>query len=183
MVIIILVTLLLLFLLDTARKAQVKTRELAYQYRLYALRDELREKVIQGAIDRDDWVFDFLDSSIAKSISLIHYISVYRLLVVFFVHRRDPAFHGLQKHLDYELDKPDKLCLKEIRNEFAKTIADYLGDRHWELKLLGRVAFIWITVWTNFKSLIAHQVTEYPETSTIEQFSPEAKKVIKLSFA
>ena len=167
MVIIILVTLLLLFLLDTARKAQVKTRELTYQYRLYALRDELREKVMQGVINRDDWVFDFLDSSIAKSISLIHYISLYRLLVVFFVHRRDPAFRSLQKHLDYELDKPDKLCLKEVRNEFAKTIADYLGDRHWELN----------------KSLIAHQVTEYPETSTIEQFSPEAKKVIKLSFA
>ncbi|MCJ7633352.1 hypothetical protein MUP77_13315 [Candidatus Bathyarchaeota archaeon] len=186
MLIIILATFVLLFLLDSALKMETKTIEVLYRFRLYALRDKLREEAMQRVIDPADWVFDFLDSSIAKSISIISQFSLYKLLVVYFVHKNDPRFESARKHLEVELNKPEKLPLKQIRDEFASIMADYLLDKHRELKPLLSLAHMSVYLWTRLKGMwdkVAEQVPAYPETSTIEHFSPQGKKGIKLSAA
>ena len=53
-----------------------------YKYKFYALRDELRDKVISGKIKKHNWVFSYLDSSISKSIVSLKYVNLWSAVLL-----------------------------------------------------------------------------------------------------
>jgi len=176
MLIIFITFLLFLFLLEKTYKAHIETTILTYKYRFYALRDELRENVMNGNVKMSDWVFDYLDSSIAKTIGYLNEISLYKLAIIYLIHRHDPKLERAIKHLERELDKPKKAVLKNIHKKFTNEVSEYLLRKHWEIKPLTILAVlpftISVTIWEFFKSKwerITVRATEY-QYSTLNEY-------------
>src|SRR5436189_157663 len=87
---------------------------LEHQFRFYALRDDLRESVVRGEIRKDNWVFQYLDSTIAKLISQLSTMSVWRVLsMMLFYHKSERTKVALE-HLHREMQKPGNEPLKKI---------------------------------------------------------------------
>lgn len=168
MLIIFITILSLLFLLERAFKTRTETKVLKYSNCLYALRDELRERVIQGDINKNDWVFDYLDSSITKTITQLSKISFYTLLIIYLIRNRDPYFNKAQKHLERALKKPGKAPIKNIHDRYVKILDNYILDKHL-ISLTSLPFSIWLTTKGIYKNL-TKQATEYPEFSTLYDY-------------
>lgn len=57
---------------DRLHRTHIQNRTLASKYRLFEIRDYLRESASRGEVNPKNWVFQFLDSSISKTISRIN---------------------------------------------------------------------------------------------------------------
>ncbi len=164
-----------LILLDRLRRIRVDTIVRQHQFDLYALRDELREAVLHGEIDPKNWVFQYLDSSIVKTISYLKNINLWRLLFVALTYRRDQRFLIAREHLQRELDKPSNKYLAEIHDKYAYALVCFMISRHTSLKvsLLNLFAAIEAVQYLKRKlDRLIEYVTELPETSTLEEHVP-----------
>jgi hypothetical protein len=181
MLFIIITFLFLVHFLEKSYRGRIETNTLQYQYCLYALRDELREYVIKGEVNKDDWVFDYLDSSITKTISYLQSISIYKICVVYLIYRGDAKFRQARKHLERELNKPEKTPLKQVDDKLFIILTKYLISRHMGLGLLSHLAIIPIafikSVVENLKAKweeYTKQAIESPQYSTIDRFCPQS---------
>lgn len=172
-----------LIFLDRLRRMRVDTIVRQHQFTLYALRDELREAAMRGEVDPKNWVFQYLDSSIVKTISYLKNINLWRLLFVALTYRRDHRFLIAREHLQRALDKPSNKYLADIHDKYAYTLGFFLISRHPSLKV-----FMWIFLWNLFAAIKTMQylkrkldrpefLTEVPETSTLEEHVPELAQV------
>ncbi len=167
-----------LILLDRLRRIRVDTIVRQHQFDLYALRDELREAVLHGEIDPKNWVFQYLDSSIVKTISYLKNINLWRLLFVAGTYRRDRRFLVAREHLQHELEKPSNKLLADIHDKYAYNLGCFMISRHPSLK--GLIVFLWnlfaaIETMQNLKRELDRFIeflTEVPETSTLEEHVP-----------
>ena len=161
-----------LFVLESFRKRRIEALFLDYKYRLYALRDELRELVLKGEIKNRNWVFLYLDSSIVRTINYIHKLNIYQGLFLFFMHREDNRVIRAREQLLTELQKPCNLELKRIHEKYGKILGCFMFERHRALSNFALITFVisYITKkkWEEFLETI----TELPETSTITHVSP-----------
>ena len=89
MLYLILSILMLVILLDRLHSLRVADKALRHQYRLYALRDALREAAIAGKVNPRSWVFGYLDSSIAKTIDRLPQISLWQGLALYLAYKHD----------------------------------------------------------------------------------------------
>lgn len=179
-----------LFIVDRWRRLQQESLVVRYKYRLYALRDELREHVIEGRIQNNNWVFDYLDSSITKACDILKFVHIGRLFVVVLYDRNDARFERAQQHLEQQLKKPECAHLKDVRDKFGEILGEYFCEKH---NVLVGGSFFFLRVLRNvvvhvprflrkivrpcnqikdlFKRSI-RELTESPETSTLDIFSP-----------
>src|SRR5689334_11097614 len=97
----------MLIMLEGARRDKHGTLALEYQYRLFALRDELREHVIANPKLAKSWVFFFLDSTITKLVTLLPGLSIWKMIGLLFVYRRSERMHRHRLHLEREYRKPE----------------------------------------------------------------------------
>ena len=164
--------------IDRLRKMRVDTIVRQHQFVLYALRDELREAVMRREVDPRNWVFQYLDSSIAKTIHYLGKVNLWRLLSIGMTYRRDPKFLLARQHLQRELKKPSNKFLTNVHNKYAHTLGNFLISRHPSLKV-----FVWILLWNLIAAIRTMQylkrkldrpefLTEVPETSTLEEHVP-----------
>src|SRR6266404_4635737 len=102
-------------------RADLKTTITKYQFDLYRLRDKLREAAMLHQIKHEDWVFLYLDSSIAKTIEMLDQITIWHITVVMLTFEEDQRFIRAREHLHRELSKPGKRFLAEIYNEYFDT--------------------------------------------------------------
>ncbi len=171
------------------RKVKINSLVEKYQFQLYVLRDELREYVMAGEINKTNWVFDYLDSSISKACDTLQWVNIYRLFVIVITDRNDTKLERAQRHLEKELEKPSNFNLKSIHEKFVEIISNYFYEKHKIIFGFAR-ALIWTinnkprtlrktTTFVNktknfFKNGI-RELTESPETSTLVLFSPAYK--------
>ena len=64
-------------LLEGVRRQKKEVLVLKYKYQFFALRDELREYAIENPEIAKNWVFQYLDSTIAKTIKLLPKLSLW----------------------------------------------------------------------------------------------------------
>src|SRR6266700_1881085 len=98
--------LIALFFLESARGEREMVIVRQHQDRLFALRDSLREQAVRKPSIARNWVFQYLDSTIAKSISLLPKLSIWHALALMIAHRNDSGLERLVKQLNHEYDKP-----------------------------------------------------------------------------
>jgi len=101
-----------------------------YRYRLFQLRDKLREIVVRDPVARRSWVFAYLDSTTAKAISILPKVSVWRLLALACVYRDDEGYQILSTNLERELAKPQFSDLRKCEKELTAILFDFLVARH-----------------------------------------------------
>jgi hypothetical protein len=160
--------LLVAHLLDRVHSLRLSDKAARHQYQLYEIRDHLREAAIHGDVDPRHWVFQYLDSSIAKTIDRLPKISLWQGLALWWVYRNNTAVMTAHDQLEQDLAKPGNEVLRRVYALYDGTIMLYLMDRH--------LVFRWMV--TNLyllqKSLqaVARVQTKAPATSTlVESFA------------
>jgi hypothetical protein len=161
--------------LDYLSRFKRKTVVLEHQFRLYALRDSLRELVMKGEVKASNWVFQYLDSSIAKSIERLPLISVWRVCGMMAFQPEDRKLPVLIDHLQRELSKPGNEALQRIHLHYLAEMGAFLIHRHKTLRFsLGTLCSLFnLQKWvrTNFR-LAKQLLTASSETSTLSEFVP-----------
>ncbi|NVM57856.1 MAG: hypothetical protein HWN51_07040 [Desulfobacterales bacterium] len=164
-----------LIFLDRLRRMHINTIVRKYQFNLFALRDELREATMHGEVDPKNWVFLYLDSSIAKTIRYLGEINLWRLFFIAMTYRRDRKFLVAREHLQHELKKPSNKFLADIHEKYIYALGCFFINRHPTLKisLLNLFAAIETAQYLKRKwDRLMELLTEVPETSTLEEYVP-----------
>jgi hypothetical protein len=128
-------TLVLLAMYSDLRAERRRTFLTERRYKLYALRDELRTRAVSHPEFGKGWLFEYLDSTIAKAIVLLPYFSVWRLAFIDVSHHEQ--LKQLNEKLEIERARPYNRGLESIVQEFANQINKFLFHRHW---LLSKIA-------------------------------------------
>lgn len=160
-------------LLGKAYRERLEIKVLKFKYRLYSIRDELRELTMNGLVNKDDWVFDYLDSSIAKTISFLEEFSIYKLLILYMIYHNNESLATTKEMLIKEFEKPAKEHLFEVYKKYCRTLSEYTYDKHTEIRILMNLLFYSFQIkdfCTKNWDKLNEGATEYPETSTLNKF-------------
>ena len=146
---------------------------LQHQFRLYALRDEVRAAVMRGEIQANNWVFQYLDSSLAKTINALPSVSFWRVgsMVVFSPY--EPKLKIRLDHLFGELRKPENEALTKIYLHYLAEVGFFLSRQHSNLWMVvsGVFRLLKLGKWLKEKFRLAKEIlTAAPETSTLPEF-------------
>jgi hypothetical protein len=174
----ILVAFVLILFLESARRQRKEVLVQEYQYRLFALRDELREYAMRDPRISQNWVFKYLDSTIAKSIRFMPSFSIWFLIGLMLTHGYDDRFEKLTKHLEREYDKPENSVHRQIAAKLTYILQEYILKRHVLMIFVSFcAAALPATVVASIKRLKRKSLAlaiESPETSTLHSFAPKA---------
>jgi len=175
---IVVVAFLLLLFLESVRRERNEILVLQYKYRFFAIRDELRQYAIDNPEVAQNWVFQYLDSTIAKTIKALPRINIWYLLGLWLTHRKDSRIERARRALEREYIKTKNQKHKEIEEKCMNVLADFMLSRHRLLLVVSVSAMILpaaiTTVIREIKKRSLELVVESPETSTLHQFVPAA---------
>jgi hypothetical protein len=163
--------------LEAIRRQRRAVLEVEFQFRLFEMRDRLRDLAVRDQDVRRSWVFAYFDSTTAKSIGLLPRLSIWKLVALEMAYKDDERFERLSANLDRELSKPQFRALQSYGSELMETWGNYVSRRHNTLH-----AFVDIIdgVSSSTKSAIAEVrkrslevAMKSPETSTLPEYAPE----------
>jgi hypothetical protein len=165
-----------LFFLEGARRQRERVIVCRHQHRLFELRDKLRERAMENPAIARNWVFQYLDSTIARSIFLLPELSIWHALALMIAHRRDRGLDRLKRQLDFEYDKPHNKIFKQIETELVGILGEFLVSRHILLVVVSTSALWGPVKLAGFLKRLEKRslelVVESPETSTLSEFAP-----------
>ena len=125
---------------------------------------------MQAQVKADNWVFEYLDSSIGKAISQLSAISFWRVLGMMFLYRGNVRLRIALDHLDRELKKPGNAPLAQIYLRYLAELWLFLIKRHWMLKIAVLSLF---QTWRRLEEAKA-LLSAAPETSTLHLYYDRA---------
>jgi hypothetical protein len=174
----IIIAFLLALCLESLRRKRQEVLVLEYKYRFFALRDELREYAADDPVLAQNWVFQYLDSTLAKTIKTLPLISIWYVLGLWLTHRNDTRIERARKSLDREYLKVKNQELKKAEEKCIEALSQFMLSRHILLVVISASALVLpaaITVaMREIKKRSLELVVESPETSTLEIFAPAA---------
>jgi hypothetical protein len=158
-------------LLDRAiRKGRIELLLLEMRFKFFALRDELREGVIDGSLPENKW-FEYLDTSITKAIDLLPTITAWEALALVLRYRNDPQVEQAQIALLSAFSEEENQNLAMIYGKFVAHIVEILIRRHIGIRY-GMMGLAKIVVGARgFKEKAAKIITVAPETSTFRHYA------------
>jgi len=162
---------LIIILYWRARNLYYRRLTLEYRFKLYKLRDKLRWLAINEKIDKNNWVFDYMDTSISKTISIMDNMNLVFLLVIAIKNRNRKELVEFNKSVNVVVDK--NKYLSEIFFEYGNLNIEFLMKKHyWITLIIGSIgasvgAFNWAKNKFEFSAL---SIRVYPETSTSNSF-------------
>lgn len=121
--------------IEAVRRQRQASLVAEHRYRLFQMRDRLREIAACNEAVRRSWVFVYLDSTTAKAINILPILSAWRLLAIAFVYRNDKSYEALSANLERELAKPQFLELKAYERELSEGLFAFLVQRHHTLHI------------------------------------------------
>jgi hypothetical protein len=170
-----LLTFAVIFILGLVRRNFQKNIELEYRYKFFALRDKLRELAIEGKIKKQNWEFNYLDSSLCKTVNQLSNINLIDAFYIHLKHKNDPKKEKFKQHLNLILEKDKEFS--KIYSQYGVLLVQYICRRHLVITMsIGVGLFSIITsieyfnrIAFRFKQLIK-EMRETPENSTAHQY-------------
>src|ERR1017187_2835847 len=151
-----------------------------FQFRLFEMRDGLRELALRDPYMRRSWVFAYLDSTTAKAIGVMPRLSVWKLLALEISYKDDQRFEELSANLAREMAKPQLCDLKQYCDDMMKLFADYIIKRHSTLKVcissVDRIATTARDAVAELRKRSLDVAMKSPETSTLPDYAPDFGK-------
>lgn len=167
---------MLLLLLEAARRQRREALILEYQYRLFALRDHLRENAMKNPKLGRNWVFQYYDSTIAKSIRLLPELNIWNILFLLICYRNDESLDSFSKSLVRELGKEGNQVYKKLEEDFSNLLAEFVVSRHILILIVSTGALVLpvavARIIQELKRRSVEVILESPETSTLNKFAP-----------
>lgn len=130
--------LLLIVAFEGLRAQRRAAFQLTTKYRLFALRDKLRNMAIETPALTEGWMFFFLDSTITRVIANLPGISVWRILALdAFCHNPDREL--LRQRIEAELGKKGNEVFQPVMKDIAVELSKLLSERHAALFFAARM--------------------------------------------
>lgn len=107
-----------------------------YKYKIYALRDKLRDKAIDGLIKRE-WYFSYLDDVLSRHVSELETVNIWAIIMLSYKRRNDKVVIDFRNRLNFALEKNEEF--KNIYKEYLSTIGQFFIRKH-------LITFILITI-------------------------------------
>lgn len=178
----ILFILIAVILLESVRRGMKDALVLEYQYKFFALRDELRAHAVENPSLAKGWLFMYLDSTLTKFVTVLPEMTIWKILALMLTHKDDYSFRVHRAHLDREYEKPANARFKQIEVKFIATVGQYMMKRHTGLTFsigllrrlsasvdLARASMAWLKLQRKASLVV---VVEAPETSTLGEYCP-----------
>ncbi|MEM9679474.1 MAG: hypothetical protein AAF901_04050 [Bacteroidota bacterium] len=160
-----------LIILSVWRRYHHSYAALNFKYKIYQLRDKLRLLVVQNKISAEDWVFDYFDNSLSKSISLNYYLTIFRLATIGLIHEKDEDLIKFRQKLNKEIeDKPE---LEELYADYINAVKEYIFDQHYVSIMIIKpivVLILGAAVAAQRLNQLLKGILIYPETSASDHF-------------
>jgi len=146
-----------------------------HQYRLYDLRDQLRELAIDEKIDKQSWQFKYLDGSISKTVHELQYINIFATLFLVKRYNKDTNF-GVYK-LFIGKSMSDNAYTQFIYDEYGEIIFNYVISKHFILLGIVLCLAMAIRQVENIKEKLKKSIGYFriiPETSKVYDIDEKA---------
>jgi len=101
---------------------------LKYRYKIYALRDKLRGVLIDDKINKNDWVFDYFDSSFSKLVNQLDMLTIYKAILLYLLNRNNKVVKTFSENLSSNLKRSNTLT--EIYVEYGNILLDFFVEKH-----------------------------------------------------
>jgi hypothetical protein len=105
---------------------------LEFQYKLFDLRDTLREYAIAGKIDKDDMVFKYLDGSISKTVNDLETINLYSVFILTSRYRNNPEFLSHKERISKEIGA--NKYTQVFYEQYGELVGRYIIKKHFMIK-------------------------------------------------
>jgi hypothetical protein len=152
------------------RRGRIDLVLLDTRFKLFALRDKLRNAAIAGEVPENKW-FEYLDTTITKSIDMLPGLTVWEVAGLFAAYRQDESVLRAQTALFQALGQDENKHLAHIYAELVVRIGEVLFLRHLGTRyLMSGVVFVARRA-QGLKKKFAQIVTVAPETSTLTQYT------------
>jgi hypothetical protein len=163
--------------LEAVRRQRKALLDIEFQFKLFQMRDNLRELAVRNPDMSRSWVFAYLDSTTAKAIGQLPQLSVWKLLALEFAYKDDERFERLSANVERELAKPQFRDLQQYRNDLMGTFGAYITLRHSTLHSCVQVVYVIsasarIAV-AELRKRSLEVAMKSPETSTLLECEPE----------
>jgi hypothetical protein len=171
MTLIITLMILIIFTLSWSRYKIYHIRKT--QLSLYKLRDKLRQKAYEGSIEKNQWMFDYLDSSISKTICNLPFINLWNVILLLQLHKNNKDnLHDFKHHLELAYKKNKEF--KNLHQEFSQIILNHIIHSHIiiiALFIISHLTIKWLKNINKFLYKTIDGVTDLPENSTSEFYA------------
>jgi len=171
-----------LVLLESVRRGKKDVLIMEYQYKFFALRDELRQCAIENPSLAKGWLFMYLDSTLTKFVTVLPKMTIWKMLGLMLTHKDDYRFRVHRAHLEREYQKPHNAKFKQLEMKIIATVGQFMRKRHSGLTFLFEVlnkasasaevahrGVAWIRRQRKGALVV---VVEAPETSTLGDYCP-----------
>lgn len=148
------------------RKRHIQYHTLDFRYKLFRLRDDLRFQAINNKIDKDNWAFKYLDSSLSITINEAYYITLSSIIAYGLIHESNKGLTEFRRELGKEISKNSELI--RIEEEYKKAIKEYVLQQDHVFFVVINPIFKSIHVFNNLSKKFENwigKVTTLPETS------------------
>lgn len=154
---IIAIVVFILVIIAIARYYHQNYVSLKFKYEIYSLRDNLRMAAIENRIDKDDQLFEYFDVSFSRVISESYYITLFRVIFLFFMYGDDKSVLEVNKIIDEETKKNP--FYDHLRNEYHKCLRNYMVEQHYIsftfiIKPLSKIILSPAMAASKFKSIL-----------------------------
>ena len=148
-----------------------------YRLRLYTIRDELRDAALaKRGVDPQSWLFAYVDSSISKTISVLHILTVWRLIGVALTPALTAQFARELETVRAELEKPENAVLHDIHVKWVAYTVEYVTARHYLLWAAVEGVAQLVGGWNHLIQKFQDNARDYfvgsGETSTLRDYAP-----------
>jgi len=98
-----------------------------FKYRLYALRDKLRNSVIEGKIKKE-WYFYHLDNVLSRQINELDTINIWAVIGIYLRHKNNKDINVFRSKIDAILVASPEYA--SLYAEYSKIIAQFFLRKH-----------------------------------------------------
>ena len=163
----------ILILLAIGRHLYHRYLEIKFKYTLYKLRDRVRFLCVEDKLKSSDWIFNYFDLTISKTINESYSITLFTLISLDFINNssEDKKLQNFSEKFEKATDEVPELI--EIKNDFIQAIKNYTVKQHFVTELILTPIVGAIIGTRNLKSKLnkwSKDSLVFPETSVSDDF-------------
>ncbi len=166
-----LIALVILFALcdKASRYSRVELLLLNSRFKLFKIRDELRNSAMYGEVEPNKW-FDYLDTSLTKTIDKLPKLTIWQALILFVHYKDDEQIENAEKELMKALSEDGNEKIAELYDKYLLAVAEFIFTRHRSMRFSFKIAARVTGSLMSLKNEMAKIVSAAPETSTLLKY-------------